>query len=117
MSWKKTATDMLKGMSKLEAVYKQTNSTPDPSGIGVIVDVIETPFYAYPTKVSDGDIQSGLANATDIMVLAGGEDLNVEVKPNDTISFNGKTYNVKLDKPVYAEYGVIALHKIICENR
>jgi len=117
MSWKQTATEMLKGMSKLEAVYTKKITTPDPAGIGSTTETIEVSFYAYPTQVSYGDIQSGAANATDMMILAGAEDLDVKVEPNDTITFGGNTYQVKYDKPVYEEGGVIALHKIVCENR
>ena len=118
MSWQQKAAAMLRNLSKLQATYKQdAGGEFDPGTQTVTQSIVETQFYAYITKVSDGDIQTGIASAEDVTILAGAEDLTVEVKPNDTITAGGKTYSVKMNRPVYAEFGKIALHKIICQVR
>jgi hypothetical protein len=118
MSWQQKATAMLKNLSKLQATYNQDNGGVfDPATQTVTPNIVNTPFFAYITKVSNGDIQTGIANAEDVTILAGAEDLTVDVKPNDTITAGGKTYSVKINRPIYAEFGEIALHKIICQVR
>ena len=69
----------------------------------------------YIDKPNSGDITSGLASATDVMILVSAKELGVEVNVGDKI-VGDKTYEVKADKPIYSG-ALIAMHQIICVIR
>ena len=67
----------------------------------------------YPKSPEQGDIQSGLANANDVMILASSVELgDIEVKNGDKIIYD-KTVMIKVIKPIYSG-NKIALYKFIC---
>ena len=117
-AYAKKATEMLKKLSKLKAIYKQDNgSVFDPETLKNIPVYITKEVYCYRTKVSNGDIQSGLASATDLVVLIGGSDLDLIPKQNDIIEIGSNSYSVKVSRPVEESNGEIALHKLVVVAR
>ena len=110
----KKATELLKKLSKLKATYKQSSGTVfDDNTLTQIETYITKEVYCYRTKASNGDIQSGLASATDLMFLIGGEDLNLIPKSGDIIIVGTNSYTVKVSRPVEETNGEIALHKLV----
>jgi len=69
-----------------------------------------------PTKVQDGWINSGIANADNKVFLVSAKQLNdysVTFDGHETITYNGDTLKIERDQPYMGGQGVM-LHQFIC---
>lgn len=107
------AKTLLKKLSKYDTVYKQiTQDNSDP--LYPVNTTVELPITCYFKTPTVGDISSGIATSTDVMILVGGGDLvSIEPKENDTIN----DYTVKKIFKVIESNNEIALYKLVCEKR
>ena len=69
-----------------------------------------------PTKVEDGWINSGIANADNKVFLVSAKQLSdygVTFDNTETITYNGDTLKIERDQPYMGGQGVV-LHRFIC---
>ena len=69
-----------------------------------------------PTKVEDGWINSGIANADNKVFLVSAKQLSdygVKFDNTETITYNGDTLKIERDQPYMGGQGVV-LHRFIC---
>ena len=108
-----TAERLLKKFGKVATYKKITQGTYDPTTGGITNTETDYAVTIYIQSPESGDIQSGIANASDIVALVSAKELGVEVAQGDKIIAGG-TYEVKVNKPVWSGEQ-IALHQIICK--
>ena len=68
-------------------------------------------IYGYIDKATTGEIQSGLVNADDLIILVSAKALTVQPSANDTITAD-KTYQIKRNMPIWSGEQ-IALHRLV----
>ncbi|NOQ31792.1 MAG: hypothetical protein GQ570_11780 [Helicobacteraceae bacterium] len=113
---RKTSERLLKKFGK-KAVYVEVSEGVYDPDIGT-VPIIETnhDVTCFIDEAKAGSLKSsGLINADDLVVLVSAKELNLEVDNTDKISFDGKTYSIIKDIPVWSGEQ-IALHNIVCKN-
>jgi hypothetical protein len=93
-------------------VSEGTPYNPTIEGSGVPITT-ETPITIYISSPEYGDIQSGIATATDsIILMSAKESGDLIVEAGDMVRAD-KTYTVKSNKPIKSG-AKIALHNLVC---
>ena len=109
------AKEMLQEFGENATYVKVSEGTPyNPTieGSGVPITT-ETPVTIYILSPEYGDIQSGIATATDsIILMSAKESGDLIVEAGDMVRAD-KTYTVKSNKPIKSG-AKIALHNLVC---
>jgi hypothetical protein len=113
------AKKLLNKLSALDAVYQyEDGSVYDPATMTNVPNLVTKDLTIYKTKVSNGDIQAGIASATDLMILVSGLDLEgVTPKQGHKIIDSTGVYEVDKILPTNEANGVVALYKFVCKLR
>lgn len=107
------ATRLLKNLSGFSATFKRVTSVYNEDTLTNENTTIEIPITIYQKAVTNGDISSGLASATDIMILISAYELGVIPKQNDYIN----TFQIEKVITVKEKNGLDALYKCVCKAR
>jgi len=111
-----TALKLLKKFGK-DGTYKTaTGEAYDPNTSMNAITYAEQSIKAYIDSPKQGEIESGLVNVGDAVILVAGSGLSVIPKVNDVIIFTERTYTVKRNMEVWSG-AEIALHRLVCEIR
>lgn len=107
------AKTLLKNLSKYDTVYKQlTGNNSDP--LFPTTTETQTPITCYFKTPTNGDISSGVATASDVMIMVSGADLSgITPKQNDIID----GYTVKKIISLKESNNETALFTFVCEKR
>lgn len=109
---RKTALTLLAKFGKNATYSTKTGEVYDPSTSENVATYATQSIKAFIDKPTQGDITSGLATASDAMILVAASGLSVTPKNGDTIVFSERTYTVKANKEVWSGEK-IALHQLI----
>lgn len=117
--FQKISKNILSKLSNLTGVYKEEiGSTYDVASMTNTPAYTEYPIACCRTKVTNGDIQAGIASATDLTILVSGLDLVGAIpKEGDLITIGSDTYQVNVVLPFDEALGVKAFYKFICKAR
>jgi hypothetical protein len=100
---------------KIKGVYTQSELSNDPLFPNAIKKTRD--IWCFKTKAKEGDIASGLASSTDIVILFPPFEFDLEIKQGDTITIGTSIYPVKFNQPIESVGGEVVLNKVFCEVR
>ncbi len=94
---------------EVAGVYDPDTGTTPPPTI-TLIDIT-----CYIDKAETGEIQSGLVQASDVVILVSAKELGIDVEAGHDVVFANKTLQVKHDLPIWSG-AEIALHRLVCKN-
>jgi hypothetical protein len=107
-----TAEKLLQKFGKVATYQKDVEGIYNPVTGDVPITTTTYPITCYIDKPTSGEIQAGLADVKDAVILVSAKELGVDAESGDSIDVGDVTYSIKSDMPVWSGE-LIALHRLV----